>query len=245
MLAGLMTPDSGTISVNGTPWFDSSQRTNKKPQQRNVGCVFQDYALFPNMTVKENLAFAVQKGQSTNVVAELIDLMELGDLQSRKPESLSGGQKQRVALARALAQRPQILLLDEPLSALDNELRAKLQQHLLEAHRTYQLTTLLVSHDVPEILKLSDQLLVLEAGKISKQGAPTDIFAHKSVSGKFQFVGDVVAIEQQDFLLIVTVLIGKELVKVATDAAEMESLAIGDKVMVASKAFNPIIHKLS
>jgi molybdate transport system ATP-binding protein len=154
MLSGLLKPDSGTITVGNSTWFDSSRGIDLKPQQRKVGYVFQDYALFPNMTVLQNLEYALQKNQDNGKIRELLEFAELDELQHRSPETLSGGQKQRVALARALVQRPEILILDEPLSALDLKMRIKLQEYLLKVHKTYNLTTILVSHDIGEIVKL-------------------------------------------------------------------------------------------
>ncbi len=244
ILAGLLEADSGKIQVNGKTWLDSKNGIALTPQQRKVGFVFQDYALFPNMTVKENLQFALQKNQSQRIISELIEIIELGELQHRKPKTLSGGQQQRVALARALVQKPELLLLDEPLSALDVEMRNKLQQYLLQVHQTYGLTTILISHDVSEILKLSNKILVIEDGKITQQGKPIEIFTQKEVSGKFQFTGKIIGMEKQDFIYILTILIGKDLVKVVADEGEAKLLSIGDKVLVASKAFNPIIKKI-
>lgn len=245
MLAGLMTPDQGRIEVNGNAWFDNQKNTNLPPQKRKVGFVFQDYALFPNMTVRDNLQFALSKNQDKQIVEQLIEIIELGDLQHRKPQALSGGQQQRVALARALVQRPEVLMLDEPLSALDNEIRQRLQDYILQAHRQYGLTTILISHDISEILKMSDYMIVLENGRIGRQGKPTEVFINKEVSGKFQFTGEVIAMEKQDFIFIISILIGKDLVKVVADESEAKVLSIGDKVLVASKAFNPVIRKLS
>ena len=244
ILAGLMEPDNGKLKVNNTTWIDTNKKIHLQPQKRKVGFVFQDYALFPNMSVKENLLFALNKGDDKKIVSELIEIVELGELQNRKPETLSGGQKQRVALARALVQKPELLLLDEPLSALDNEIRQKLQQYILQVHREFGLTTILVSHDISEILKMSSQVLEIEHGKIIKQGTPLEVFTSKEVSGKFQFTGEVIAIEKQDFIFIISILIGKDFVKVIADESEAKTLNIGDKVLVASKAFNPIIRKI-
>lgn len=245
IIAGLLKADEGRILVNGETWLDTSQGIELKPQKRKAGFLFQDYALFPNMTVKENLEFAMGKNQDGKILSELVEIMELGELQSRKPETLSGGQKQRVALARSLVQRPSVLLLDEPLSALDMEMRLKLQPYILQVHRDYGLTTVLISHDTSEILKMSDSMIVIDEGQIIKQGTPAEVFTHKEVSGKFQFVGEVIKMERQDFIYIVSVLIGNELVKVIANESEVESLEIGDKVLVASKAFNPIIKKIT
>lgn len=244
ILAGLMRPAHGQIVVEGQTWLDTEQGINWPPQQRSTGFLFQDYALFPNMTVKENLSFALKKGQNKTIVRELIELMELGALRDRKPNSLSGGQQQRVALARALVQQPKLLMLDEPLSALDSAMRSKLQQHLLAVHRAYGLTTILVSHDAAEILRLSDWVVELEQGQVRGQGSPTEIFSHRSVSGKFQFIGEVVEITQEGFIFIVAILIGQALTRVVADQTEVEGLVAGDRVLVASKAFNPIIQKL-
>lgn len=244
IMAGLLTPDKGKIIFDTDTWLDTDRSICIPPQKRNVGLVFQDYALFPHMTVNENLLFALEKGDDKKIVQELIDIMELGGLQDRKPDMLSGGQRQRTALARALVQKPKLLLLDEPLAALDHEMRVKLQGYILKVHREYQLTTILVSHDIAEILKMSDQILMIADGKITTQGSPEEVFTHKEMSGKFQFTGEVMAMNKQDFIFIVTILIGKDLVKVIVEEDEAKQLMIGDKVLVAAKAFNPVIRKI-
>jgi len=244
IIAGLLNPDRGFIKVDDNIWLDTDKDLNLRPQKRNIGFVFQEYALFPNMTVKENLIFAMAKDQNKKIIQELIDIVDLGDLQNRKPNTLSGGQKQRVALARALVQKPQILMLDEPLSALDQEMRNKLQQYILEVHKEYKLTTILISHDISEIIKMSDYLIEIDHGKIIDQGLPMEIFTNNKVNAKFQFTGEVINMVKQDFIFIITVLIGKDLVKVVADDNEAKRINIGDKVLIASKAFNPIIHKI-
>jgi len=244
IIAGLLNPDRGFIKVDDNIWLDTDKDLNLRPQKRNIGFVFQEYALFPNMTVKENLIFAMAKDQNKKIIQELIDIVDLGDLQNRKPNTLSGGQKQRVALARALVQKPQILMLDEPLSALDQEMRNKLQQYILEVHKEYKLTTILISHDISEIIKMSDYLIEIDHGKIIDQGLPMEIFTNNKINAKFQFTGEVINMVKQDFIFIITVLIGKDLVKVVADDNEAKRINIGDKVLIASKAFNPIIHKI-
>ena len=244
MIAGLFEPESGHLEVNGKTWVDTAGGINLTPQQRSIGFVFEDYALFPNMTVKENLLFALDKKQNKTIVDELIDTVELGNLQDRRPDTLSGGQKQRVALARALVRRPEILLLDEPLSALDVSMRHKLQDYILKVHRQFDLTTILVSHDVSEILKMSGQIIVLDNGRITEQGAPSELFSKQHFSSRFQFTGEVLSIEREDVIYIVSVLIGHSLMKVVAAEEEVQELAVGDKVMVASAVFNPVIEKI-
>jgi len=245
MLSGLMRPDSGRITVGGHVWTDTEKGIHKKPQERNVGLVFQDYALFPNMTVKENLTYALRRGQDSSEIEHLVEIMDLRDLHDRKPDTLSGGQKQRVALARALVNKPELLLLDEPLSALDQDMRGKLQHYILEVHREYGLTTLLISHDVTEIIKMSDYVVEMEQGQIVRTAKPGEIFTSQKLNAKFQFTGEVMKMTRQDFIVIVTVLVGRELVKVVANDSEVDGMQVGDRVLIASKAFNPIIHKIS
>lgn len=241
MIAGLEKPDSGSIEVDGELWFDSSKKINLTPQKRSVGFVFQDYALFPTMNVRENLLFAADNTQQKSNVDTLIELVELSQLRDRLPSSLSGGQKQRVALARALVRRPKILLLDEPLSALDPAMRQKLQDELSLIHDQLGVTTLLVSHDIAETVKLSDRLAQVEAGHIKRLCNPMEFFAPKSLSGKLSLIGEVLKIEEDFPVVIVTLLVGSSLVKTVVSQSEGEQLHIGKHAIVAAKAFNPIV----
>jgi len=245
MISGLMLPDEGSIEVNGKTWHDSSRGINLKTQNRSIGYVFQDYALFPNMTVKENLWYALQNSQDPGIISELLDIIELENLSNRKSGTLSGGQKQRVSLARALVGQPDILLLDEPLSALDEGIRSKLQDYILRVHEKYNLTTILVSHDLPEIFKLSNQIYLLKKGKIERSGTPSEVFLSKNISGKYRFTGTIIEKTKNDVVFVIGVLVGNNLIKVIATENEGESLCIGDKVMVVSKAFNPLILKLN
>lgn len=176
MLAGLTPADRGCISVGEEVWLDTNKKINQKVQKRAVGFVFQDYALFPNMTVRQNLRFALKDKKNTTLINELLQITELENLADQKPNVLSGGQQQRVALARALVQQPKLLCLDEPLSALDMEMRKKLQDVLVKVQAAQQTTILLISHTIPEIMTLANQVLVMEAGKLIKTGKPTEIF---------------------------------------------------------------------
>jgi len=233
--------DAGRIVVDGEVWFDSAAGIALPPQKRKVGFVFQDYALFPNMTVRGNLEFALDDSKDRKLIDELLDLTGLVEMQNRKPQTLSGGQRQRVALARALARKPRLLLLDEPLSALDGETRLHLQDETLKLHRLFGFTTLIVSHDLAEVFKLSDRVLTLEQGRIIQDGKPAEVFGENKVSGKFTFTGEVLEIEPSDVVFAVSVLVGNQIVKVIATADEVTELRIGARVMLLSKAFNPML----
>ena len=241
ILAGLTNADEGKIKVDGETWYDSTQKINLPARKRPVGYMFQDYALFPNMTIKENLKFA-QAEPDKQHIQELLELFDLKELRNRKPSMLSGGQQQRVALARALARKPKILMLDEPLSAIDPTFRIKLQNEILEMHRRYGVTTLLVSHDLPEVFKLSNRVIMLDAGKIVRQGNPFEVLGSKRTSGKVQFMAEVLKVESEDIVKVLTLLSGNSLVKVAV--RDDQDFQPGDKVVIITKAFNPVIQKI-
>ncbi len=244
LIAGLLEPSKGKIKVDEKDWLNIEKKVFLPPQKRNVGFVFQDYSLFPNMTVYENIKYALNSSSNGEHVNEIMDIMELETLKDRYPDTLSGGQKQRAALARAIVRRPKLLLLDEPLSALDPEMRFKLQDYILKVHRLLNLTTILVSHDISEIFKMSDRVIRLDKGKIISDGIAPDVFREKYISGKFRFTGDVLKIEGTDVVFIVNVLVGNNIIKVIAAKEEIEKLNVGDKVMIVSKAFNPLIIKL-
>lgn len=241
MIAGLETPDSGVIEVDGEVWFDRTKKINLPPQKRSIGFVFQDYALFPTMSVRENLLFAAENSQQRSNVDELIELVELSQLSERLPSTLSGGQKQRVALARALVRHPKILLLDEPLSALDPSMRTKLQDELSLIHSRLGVTTLLVSHDIAETVKLSDRLAQVESGHIKRLCPPMEFFSPQSLSGKLQLIGEVLKIEEDSPAVIVTLLVGSSVVRTVLASNEASELHIGEHAIISTKAFNPIL----
>lgn len=243
ILAGLVLPDSGYIEVNGRVWFDSSSRVNLPAQQRKVGLVFQDYSLFPTMTVKNNLLFA-QETKNEHKVNELLELTNLAALKDRYPATLSGGQQQRVALARAILREPVMLLLDEPLSALDQKTRMQLQDEILKFHKRFSLTTILVSHDKQEVFKLSDNVIVLEQGSIIRSGSPLEVFLNRKTSNKFSFASTILSIQKVDCIYLAVIGTGNELFEVVLTENDREHLNVGDEVLVASKAFNPIVIKM-
>lgn len=175
ILAGLSKPSKGKIVFNDSVWFDSDKKINITPQDRNVGYMFQDYALFPNMTVEKNISFA-QRIKNNDEVDKLMVLFGIEVLKHQHPGKLSGGQKQRVALARALAAKPSVLLLDEPLSALDWDMRSSLQLEIVKAHKLLNSVTLLVSHDIPEVFQLASSVIILKNGTVVKSGKPEEVF---------------------------------------------------------------------
>ncbi len=241
IIAGLEKPDKGIIKVKDKIYFSSDKNINLPPQKRKIGFVFQNYALFPNMTVYENLEFAMEK-VNKNKIEEILEIVELQDLKNRYPDTLSGGQQQRVALARAIIRNPLILLLDEPLSALDLSVRLKLQDEIKKIHKLLNLTTIMVSHDKPEVFKLSDRVLWIDRGKIINSGSPRKVFIEKEISGKFSFVGTVLDIKKSGVVQIITVEIGNNLVEVVI--TDERKINIGDNVLVSSKAFNPVVKKI-
>ncbi|MEN0049353.1 MAG: ATP-binding cassette domain-containing protein [Bacteroidota bacterium] len=239
ILAGLMRPEKGRIAVNNSTWFDSKKSVNLSPQQRNIGFVFQDYALFPHLSVRGNLRFALRKNQDDKVVEDLLELMELESIQNQKPDQLSGGQQQRVALARALVQKPSILLLDEPLSALDIEMRHKLQHYLLRVHQRYNLTTILVSHDVQEISKMADFVLEIKEGKIIKKGTPQEIFY---MLGTLSFEGIIIKVERQLEFTQLQIKIRTEIIN--WEVEKDSDWKIGDRIELSAQTINHTIKKI-
>ena len=244
ILAGLETPKSGKIVVDKEIWFDSSKKINLAPQKRDVGFVFQDYALFPNMSVKKNLEFALKNKNEIKKVDEILEIMEIKNLSNMKPELLSGGQKQRVALARTLMTNPKILLLDEPLSALDTTMRLKLQDELSLIHQKFNITSILVSHDISEVFNLSNRVFKINLGEIEEDGTPNELFSNQKISSKFKIVGEILSIKKSDILYIIEILSNNEVVKATAVEDEIKDLKIGDKILLSSKAFNPIINKI-
>lgn len=188
MIAGFERPDAGTIELDGV------DVTQTPPYNRDVNTVFQDYALFPHMTVAENIAYGlrvkkVPKSERGELVASALESVRLSGYDSRTPSQLSGGQRQRVALARALVNRPKVLLLDEPLGALDLKLREEMQIELKELQRNVGITFVFVTHDQDEALTMSDRIAVFNQGKISQLGSPLEIYEHPSTPFVAGFVG--------------------------------------------------------
>lgn len=178
-IAGIVTPDSGVVSLSTseeTVYFDSTKKINLKPQKRNVGYLFQNYALFPNMTVEENVRCGLTKDDDEKIVSEMIKRFHLEGLEKRYPRQLSGGQQQRVALARILAYGPDVILLDEPFSAMDAFLKEQLRIELINSLSDFDGFSIMVTHDRDEAFQFCDELIVLDEGKIIAKGDTYDIF---------------------------------------------------------------------
>jgi molybdate transport system ATP-binding protein len=235
VLAGLEKSD-GLIKVDSTVWQDN--KTFLPPQKRKIGFVFQDYALFPNLSVEENLLYV---NKDKTLAKELLELTELLELKNRMPNTLSGGQKQRVSLCRAMMNRPKLLLMDEPLSALDPNMRLKLQHEILLLHKKFETTTIMVSHDLSEIYKLSNQLIELQNGKVIKYGDTKKLLLDSTNSQKFSFQGEIIDIKKVDVINIAVISIGQQLVEVVLSSQEAQNLTIGQNITVGTKAFTPIV----
>ncbi len=235
ILAGLQEA-SGEIHVNSKIWLDKT--TNLAIQKRHIGFVFQDYALFENMSIEKNLLYV---SKDEDLAKHLLELTELYELKNRLPSTLSGGQKQRVALCRALMNRPKLLLMDEPLSALDIDMRQKLQNDILKLHKEFNTTTIMVSHEPSEIYRLANRVVVLENGRIIQDGSVKEVLLHTKGSQKFSFEGEILEIIKADVIHIAIIAIAQQIVEIVLDEAQSKLYKTGDKVSISTKAFAPLI----
>jgi putative spermidine/putrescine transport system ATP-binding protein len=229
MIAGFETAESGVITLDG------EDITNKSPNQRNVGMVFQSYALFPNLTIGQNIGFGLEvrklgKAAIDQRVQEMLELVHLESHIDKYPYQLSGGQQQRIALARALAIQPRVLLLDEPLSALDAKIRVELRLEIRRIQQTLGITTVYVTHDQEEALLLSDRVVVMSQGHIEQVGAPATIYNYPATEFVAQFVGQLNLIPATDIDII------KGACKVAGQSVKFEPMPnrpVSDKPRLA------------
>ncbi|WP_019121407.1 heme ABC exporter ATP-binding protein CcmA [Brevibacillus massiliensis] len=199
IISGLSAPDSGTIRIDG------KDITTTRPKDREIGMVFQSYALFPNLTVAENISFGLEMkkmpmAQIRRSVQETIELVGLQGKEKAFPHELSGGQQQRVALARSLVTRPKVLLLDEPLSALDAQIRKTLQKQLRSIQRELSMTTVLVTHDQEEAMAVSDRICIMDAGRIVQQGTPHEIYTRPRCEFVARFIGSYNVLTAEELL---------------------------------------------
>ena len=175
-IAGIEKPDKGRIIVNGVTLFDSEKHINLTPQKRRVGYLFQQYALFPNMTVRQNIRCGLRDRSNESIIDEMIHTMGLSGLENRRPNEISGGQQQRTALARILVNNPDVLLLDEPFSALDTQLRFKTEMFVRDIIKEFGKTVIIVSHDRDEVFRISNSIAVVNTGKIDIIGPREEVF---------------------------------------------------------------------
>ncbi len=235
IIAGLESA-RGRIEVRGRSWLKEGE--SLPPQKRDIGFVFQEYALFENMSVEQNLLYIAKDRELAD---HLLEITDLKGLSKRLPRRLSGGQKQRVALCRALMRRPKILLMDEPLSALDPDMRSRLQHDILTLHREFGTTTIMVSHDPSEIYRLAKRVVSLKEGSITADGTPKDVLLKTGGSQKFSFEGEVLEVVEVDVIRIAVVAIGQQLVEVVLSEEEAKLVEPGKRVRIGTKAFAPTI----
>ncbi|WP_230976249.1 ATP-binding cassette domain-containing protein [Pseudothauera nasutitermitis] len=193
LLAGLAAADGGHIHAFGRCWLDHPRGFSLPTRKRRIGYVFQDYALFPHMSVRGNVRFAQRRDSPAQLADRLLETVGLSALAARRPAELSGGQQQRLALARAIAAEPELLLLDEPLSALDAGLRRSLQDELIALRRQYGLTTILVTHDPGEAVRLAGRAILLEGGRIVADAPPAELYGGRGEA--LTLGGRVLAVE--------------------------------------------------
>ena len=235
IIAGLEKAD-GQIKVGNEIWLNKNKFL--PPQKRKIGFVFQDFALFPNMSVLENLLY-VKKDK--DFAKKLLEMVGMENLSNRYPQHLSGGQKQRIALCRALMRKPEILLLDEPFSALDEKRKEELQNEIYLFHKKFNLTTIMVSHSSTEIYKLADKMIEIKNGKIIKKGTPKEILLKTRGSEKFSLKGKIIDIIKADIVDIAVISLGSHIVEVVISQNEAKKFKKNDEIIISTKAFHPNI----
>ena len=253
IIAGLEQPDAGSV------WLDGREVTGLEPNQRDVNTVFQNYALFPHMNVAENIGYGlklkkVPKSEIRKKVSQMLELVQLEGYEKRKPSELSGGQKQRVAIARALVNNPKVLLLDEPLGALDLQLRRAMQIELKHLQKKLGITFIYITHDQEEAINMSDRIAVMKDGRIEQIGTPDEIYNHPKTSYVATFVGNAnilhgVAESIQGENAIVKIGNDRVIVKLETsqqnteDTGGKQHLAAGEKVTLAVRSENILLQE--
>ena len=253
IIAGLEQPDAGSV------WLDGREVTGLEPNQRDVNTVFQNYALFPHMNVAENIGYGlklkkVPKSEIRKKVSQMLELVQLEGYEKRKPSELSGGQKQRVAIARALVNNPKVLLLDEPLGALDLQLRRAMQIELKHLQKKLGITFIYITHDQEEAINMSDRIAVMRDGRIEQIGTPDEIYNHPKTSYVATFVGNAnilhgVAESIQGENAIVKIGNDRVIVKLETsqqdtgDTRAKQYLAAGEKVTLAVRSENILLQE--
>ena len=253
IIAGLEQPDAGSV------WLDGREVTGLEPNQRDVNTVFQNYALFPHMNVAENIGYGlklkkVPKSEIKKKVSQMLELVQLEGYEKRKPSELSGGQKQRVAIARALVNNPKVLLLDEPLGALDLQLRRAMQIELKHLQKKLGITFIYITHDQEEAINMSDRIAVMKDGRIEQIGTPDEIYNHPKTSYVATFVGNAnilhgIAESIQGENAIVKIGNDRVIVKLETSQQDTEDtgvkqyLSAGEKVTLAVRSENILLQE--
>ncbi len=232
MIAGLLKPDAGSIEINNAVWFDAKQKRDVQPQQRSIGFVFQDYALFPNMTVLQNLQFAAKPKTDDTFIHHLVEITSMQAFLHVKPSRLSGGQQQRVALIRALVRKPKLLLLDEPLSALNTELRYQLHEALQQLQNELGFTAILVSHNKEEVCALSHHLIQLQEGKVIFEGTPQQAFSQSHSYNQLQLMAKVISVKTNDNVTLIEIKIGNQIQALSISGDETQNVKAGDEIMI-------------
>lgn len=239
IIAGLETPDAGEVFING------ECVNGLAPEKRSVNTVFQNYALFPHMNVYDNIAYGLKikrkpKSEIQKKVAEALELIQLNGYEKRMPSELSGGQKQRIAIARAIVNNPQVLLLDEPLGALDLQLRRQMQAELKKLQKQLGITFIYITHDQEEAINMSSRIAVMRGGRLEQVGTPDEIYNHPQTSYVAQFVGNANILrgklkEAEDGLFRAE-LAGEQTMLRLSDACKQDALTAGGRIALAIRS---------
>lgn len=245
IISGLLKPEEGKIACGDEIWLDTRNKINLPIQKRRIGFVFQDLALFPNMTIEENLLFAAGKERDDAYLCRLLRMTNMESFSQSKPQTLSGGQQQRVAIIRALARKPRLLLLDEPFSSLDPQMSDHLRKELKTIHREFNLTTLLVSHESTDIYGTADRAMEVKEAKILESGRPGMEPGNEHLAGEGSYKGRILQIYKSDLGYILEILSGDTVLRLPVDEESITVLKPGIMVLISSKNFHLHIQPLS
>ncbi|GIX41229.1 MAG: GTPase [Leptospiraceae bacterium] len=239
LISGLDAPTKGIIKFHDDIWFDSNKKIYLPIQKRNIGFVFQNYNLFPHLKIEKQILFSLKnkKNIDQNYFNYLIDKFEIRNILNFYPHQISGGQRQRVAIAQMLLKQPKLLLLDEPFSALDSNLRYKLIDLIKAIHKEFKQTIIIVSHEKSDLLSLCNKVIYIEKGRIIESGSPNEIFFKNKLSAKLAITGKLIRLEKKDVFFIAYIALENDIIQVIINPEKAKNLTPGQHIKIITKAF--------